>query len=57
MFCRAEHWAVKKCQGQQMQTVEMRIPQYMNGVSQKDRIKNEYIGRSLEVADIKGKMK
>lgn len=52
-----ECWSGKMSQEHQTQVAEMCMLWYISGVSQKDRIMNDYIRRLLGVADIKSNMR
>jgi len=50
MLYGSEYWVMNKIFLQRMSVAEMRLFRWMSEVTREDRIRNEYIRRSIEVA-------
>ncbi|KAJ7976905.1 Retrovirus-related Pol polyprotein LINE-1 [Quillaja saponaria] len=57
MLYGTECWAVKKQHSHNIGVAEMRMLKWITGHTRKDRIRNEYIRRKVEVAPIEEKMR
>lgn len=57
MLYGAKCWATNKQQVHKMSVAEMRMLRWMSGKTKKDKIMNEFIRGSLEVAPIGDKMR
>ena len=56
MSCLTECWVVKKTHAQNLRVAEMKMLRMMCGVTNRDRVRNEYIRGSVGVDSIEDKM-